>query len=191
MLTLIAVNILIFFACEYLGGSEDLELMHRLGVLYVPDLQNGEYWRLFTAMFLHYGFAHLMSNMVSLFAFGGYMEHAIGHVRFLLLYMLGGLAGSLACWFWDVQTGEYVFSAGASGAVFALMGGMLTLVILRRELTRGVSVPRMLLAVVLSLYPAFYMEDISLAAHVGGLIGGLVIMGALLPTIRSGGGKRW
>ena len=92
---LLAANLIAFFASELLGGSEDYNTMLRLGAASAPLIKGGEYWRLFTSMFLHFGFMHLANNMIVLFALGENLENVLGSVRYALLYLAGGLAGNL------------------------------------------------------------------------------------------------
>ena len=180
---LIAVNVLLLFLCEAKGGSEDAGVLYRMGAMYVPDILEGEWWRLFSSMFLHFGFVHLMNNMVSLFVLGGFLENRIGKARYLALYLLGGLAGNLLGLVIEHSSGDYVLSAGASGCIFALMGAMVALALLRRDLLSGIPPARLFVGVVLSFLPGVYSRNISLSAHAGGLLGGFMIMGALLLTM--------
>lgn len=121
---LILLNILIFLIVEFTGGSENGQHMLECGACYAPlILEQGEWYRVFFSMFLHFGAPHLINNILVLFVLGQRLEPAVGKLKFLLIYIAGGLGGNLISLFWDIHTGDYSVSAGASGAVFALMGG--------------------------------------------------------------------
>ncbi len=82
---LLALNILVFIAATAAGGTDNPEVLLDFGALFGPLIADGEYWRLFTAMFLHIGIAHLAFNGFALFIFGGLVERLYGHVRFILI----------------------------------------------------------------------------------------------------------
>jgi membrane associated rhomboid family serine protease len=129
---------------------------------------NGEYYRLFTQMFLHYGLLHLAVNMWALWVIGRSMEAALGPVRFVALYLTAGLAGGVAC---------YVFTpasptAGASGAIFGLFAALF--VVFRRL---GQSTAPIIPLLVVNLAISF-APGISLAGHLGGLVAGGVVAAA-------------
>lgn len=134
-----------------------------------PFVAAGGYYRMITAMFLHFGVIHLAFNMVVLWMFGRVLERDLGPARFLAAYMLSGLAGSVAVYLFSYNTS----TAGASGAVYGLFG---LLILVNRKLSRDNSGIYVLLGLnlVLTVYMGF-----SFAGHVGGLVGGLVC-GAIL-----------
>lgn len=134
-----------------------------------PFVAAGGYYRMITAMFLHFGVVHLAFNMVVLWMFGRVLERDLGPARFLAAYMLSGLAGSVAVYLFSYNTS----TAGASGAVYGLFG---LLILVNRKLSRDNSGIYVLLGLnlVLTVYMGF-----SFAGHVGGLVGGLVC-GAIL-----------
>ena len=104
-----------FFAVEFSGSSEDTMHMLDCGAVYVPFiLENGEYYRIFTSMFLHFGMEHLANNMLALFVLGSRLERTVGKVRFLLIYLLGGITGNLVSLLLEIRTQAYAVSAGAS-----------------------------------------------------------------------------
>ena len=116
-----AANVLIFLGLSFMGMTEDSAFMMEHGAMYVPYLMNGErYYTLITSMFLHFGFSHLMNNMVMLLVIGYSLEPEIGKIRFLLIYLGSGLMGNLVSAWFDVSQGSYAVSAGASGAIFML-----------------------------------------------------------------------
>jgi membrane associated rhomboid family serine protease len=139
---------------------------------------HGEWWRLFTAMFLHASFFHLAVNMYSLYFVGSIMEQVIGRWRFLLLYLASGLAGSAGA----LVLSPLTPTVGASGAIFGVLGGLFILE-RRRHIATGGQVAGL---IVLNLVITFaFSNSISVGGHVGGLIGGMALMLALLQFRRS------
>lgn len=129
-MALILINVLVFIAVEFTGISQDAWHVLEYGAAYTPYIiQNGEVYRLFTSMFLHFGIEHLVNNMLVLFVLGSRLERVIGKIRFLLIYLLGGIAGNVVSLFLELKMQEFSVSAGASGAVFAVMGAMIYIVI--------------------------------------------------------------
>jgi len=151
--------------------------------LEVVGVADGEYYRLITSMFLHYGAFHLLLNMWALWVVGGVLEPLLGRLRFLALYLVSGLGGSVAAYLTagaEVEAfGRPLFgsmntlTAGASGAVFGLFAAFY--VVLRR-LRRDTSMITMIL--VINLIFTFTVPNISVAGHLGGMItGGLIAVG--------------
>ena len=99
---LILANILVFTAVEFTGGSEDTMHMLQCGAAYTPAIMQGEYYRIFTSMFLHFGPQHLGNNMLVLFVLGGRLERTVGKLKYLLIYLLGGMGGNLLCLFLEL-----------------------------------------------------------------------------------------
>lgn len=174
-LSIIGLNIVIFAVMEMTGSTEDVNFMLKWGAAYTPWILKGEWYRLFTSMFLHFGISHLISNMVLLLFMGDMLEGLVGKWRYLLIFLGGGLAGNLLSLFMDVRTGQEIVSAGASGAVYAIIGGMLVLLIRHRGRIQQMTASRLLLMAVLTIYYGFQSSGIDNAAHVGGLAGGILL----------------
>ena len=161
--------------------------MIRWGAAYTPLIQAGEYYRLFTCMFLHFGFQHLLNNMLLLFFLGDYVERFIGKVRYLILYLAGGFLASLFSYLQDLQQGQDTVSAGASGAVFAVLGGLIVLILLHRGRLEDLTLPRVLIMALLSLWVGFQSVGVDGFAHLGGFLAGAALMLLLkLPDLFSG-----
>lgn len=177
---LIAINVIVFFALSFFGMTEDAEYMLEHGAMYVPYMLEGEgYYRLFTSMFLHFGIDHLANNMVMLGAIGWNLEYEIGKIKFLIIYLGSGLVGNILSAFGDLMTGEYAVSAGASGAVFGIIGALLYVVIRNKGQIGTISGRGLMFMVILSLYYGFTSSGVDNLAHIGGLIAGFVL-GVLL-----------
>lgn len=172
---LILLNTLIFLIVEFTGGSENGQHMLECGAAYAPlILEQGQWYRVFSSMFLQFGAPHLINNMLVLFVLGQRLEPAVGRLRFLLIYIAGGLGGNFISLFWDMRTGDYSVSAGASGAVFAVMGGMIYVIIRHRGRVADLTMKQMLIMAAFSLYFGFASEGVDNAAHAGGLLCGFL-----------------
>lgn len=173
---LLAVNILTFIVLSFLGDTQSSQFMYDHGAVFAPAvIENGEYYRLFTSMFLHFDFSHLMNNMIMLGALGTTVEPELGSIKTLILYLLSGLGGNLLSLGADWTSGALVVSAGASGAIFGLMGALVWLVIRNRGGYGRIYGRRVYLMVGLSLYYGFTSTGVDNYAHVGGLICGFLL----------------
>ena len=176
-MALILINVLVFIAVEFTGTSQDAWHVLEYGAAYTPYIiQNGEVYRLFTSMFLHFGIEHLVNNMLVLFVLGSRLERVIGKIRFLLIYLLGGIAGNVVSLLLELKTQEFSVSAGASGAVFAVMGAMIYIVIRNKGWLGDLSMRQILVMAAFSLYFGFTSSGVDNAAHIGGLLAGFVLV---------------
>ncbi len=173
---IVAVNVLIFLLCAVFGDPEDAIFILEHGGMY-PDfiLAGGEWYRVFTSMFLHFGIEHLMNNMVMLFFAGKYLEEALGHIRYLLLYLLSGVGAGLFSLFMMVRESEAAVSAGASGAVFGVIGGLLWVALRNKGRLGNLTARGIAFMAALSLYYGFTSVGVDNWGHVGGLAGGIVL----------------
>lgn len=180
---LIVVNIGIFIILMLLGKSEDTLFLLEHGAMYEPYVaEGGEYYRLVTSMFLHFGIRHLLNNMVMLGALGWNLEPETGKVRFLIIYFISGIGGNLLSLMLNQFSGRVVVSAGASGAIFGLMGALVCVVIRKKGHVGRLDKRGLIPMVILSLYFGFTSTGVDNAAHVGGLLCGFLleaILGAL------------
>lgn len=178
---LIAINIIVFLLETVAGGSTDIRVARRFGAMTVRDIRRGQWWRLITSMFVHFGFVHLACNMMSLLYLGVVIEMAFGtrimtgSLFLIVTYLVSGLLGNLLTWAVQESSGQYdVVSAGASGAICGLLGvyvAMLFVPSLRAYLNVGAIVTNVFLCIA----PGLGNRGINLSAHVGGLIGGFLI----------------
>jgi len=143
------------------------------GTNYGPLTLEGEWWRLFTSLFLHFGLLHLLFNMWALWSLGQITEKLYGSVYFLVLYIFAGLCGSVASLLWHPD----INSAGASGAIFGVIGGLLAFMMnpKTRVPASVASAQRSsaLVFIAYNLFNGFAHAGIDNAAHIGGLAGGL------------------
>lgn len=173
---LIAVNILYFFWLEFRGSTENAAFMVEHGAMYVPlVVREGEYYRLLTAVFMHFGISHLVNNMVILFVLGDNLERALGKVKYLVFYLICGVGANVFSMVVSIREYELAVSAGASGAIFGVIGGLLYVVIRNRGRLEDLSTRQLALFVACSLYFGFTSTGIDNAAHVGGLVLGFLL----------------
>lgn len=177
---LIAVNVLYFIFLEIKGSSENTGIMVQYGALYAPlVVLKKEYYRLVTAMFMHFGIHHLVNNMLVLFVLGDNLERALGRVKYLIFYMACGIGANLVSVYVYWTTEPNVLSAGASGAVFGVVGGLIYAVLRNKGRLEDLSSRQLILMAVFSLYLGFTNTGTNNTAHMSGIIIGL-LMGAVL-----------
>ena len=173
--TLIGINVGVFLLGLLLGGELNGtgSWIYEKGVLVstavdssgqVIGVSEGEWWRLLTATFLHYGLIHLGMNMLVLWMIGPPLEEYFGHWRYLLVYLVAGLAGSAGALLWSPDA----LTVGASGAIWGIMGAALVLEARRIWVFGG----QALGLVLLNLAITFLIPGISIGGHIGGLVGG-------------------
>jgi rhomboid protease GluP len=183
---LVFINVLVFLIMVFSGVSvfqpANGDLL-AFGANFKPYTLGGQYWRLFTACFVHIGLLHLAMNMYALIFIGLLLEPVLGKARFLTAYLIAGLVASINSLYWN----DNVLSAGASGAIFGMYGVLLSL------LTTGLvhkSVRKQVLGsiVFFVIYNLAYGlksdSGIDNAAHIGGLVSGVIIGYALFPSVR-------
>lgn len=177
---LIAVNVLVYLVLEFLGDTRDGAFIAYYGGMFPSFLlENHQWWRLFTAGFLHFGASHLVNNMVILFFMGERMERAVGHLKMLVIYLISLLGGSMLSFGMMLYTGDYAVSAGASGAVFGIIGGFLWVVLLHKGRMEDITTKRLLFMIVLSIYYGFSSSGIDNWGHIGGIVTGFLVSAIL------------
>ncbi len=180
---LIALNVLVFFVVFALSGA-NLNVLNllRYGALNSILVQNGEFWRLITAGFLHGGIFHLLFNMYSLYIIGTQIENFVGKWKFLAIYFCSMLTASLM----SCVISPNSVSVGASGAIFGLLGALVYFGYHYRLYLGSVLRNQIIPLILFNLLLGFMVSGIDNAAHIGGLIGGLLISMALGVQKREG-----
>jgi membrane associated rhomboid family serine protease len=170
---LVGANLLIFLV-QLWAGDNFTDRFSLIGRAWVPELgvafqgvAEGQWYRLLTSMFLHGSVMHIAFNMLSLWWIGGPLEAALGRARYLALYFVSGLAGSALTYLLAAPTQS---SLGASGAIFGLFGA--TAVLMRRL---KYDMRPVIILLVINLVITFGWSSIAWEAHVGGLVGGVLI----------------
>ena len=166
--TLIAAN-LILYVLTILPGIGTLILNYGIQLNYF--IQIGEWWRIFTAMFLHADFMHVLFNMFSLYLFGPELERIAGKARFTTIYLLSGIVGNVATYL--LNSGGYA-SLGASRAIFGIFGAFGALVYYTRR-TMPMLRKLILPIIVISVIMTFLQSNVNIYAHLGGLATGFLL----------------
>lgn len=173
---LVMINVLKFFRTEMNGSSQDVYYIISAGAMYGPAFLDGyEYYRIFTHFFLHSGFEHLASNMVSLVVLGYALENRIGRGWFCFIYMFSGVFAGLVSVFYNLSGYYERVSCGASGAIYGLLGALLVVLIITRRNNLQKEAFRFLLGAVLVLYSGMQGSGIDNTAHMGGFLGGFLV----------------
>lgn len=174
---LILINVIVFALMYIYGnGSEDIETLKNFGANYIPLVKSGEYIRLITSAFVHIGIIHLLSNMYALYVIGRQVEQLYGRMKYILIYFISAIMGSL---FTVVFSSSNTVAAGASGAIFGLLGALLYFGYSYRGYIGNSIINQVLPAILLNLVIGFSSPNIGNSAHIGGLIGGYLISMAL------------
>ena len=177
---LLVANLVVFALMERAGGSQDPTVLDRFGALFGPLVAEGQYWRLLTAIFLHVGFVHVAFNSLGLFVFGTAFERACGPLRMMAVYVGAGLAGSALSYL----ASPAVRSAGASGAIFGLLGALAVYLVVNRQEFGKLGqreITTVLFLAAMNLLNGLTTPGVDNWAHVGGLIGGAALGLAVIP----------
>lgn len=173
---LIALNIGYFLFLEMIGSTEDSMFMIQHGAMFEPLVrERGEYFRLLTSVFMHFGVNHIANNMIILFILGDNMERALGHVKYLIFYLICGVGANIVSMMVNVMQGDVVVSAGASGAIFGVIGGLLYAVAINHGRLEDLSTRQLTVMILCSLYFGFTSTGVDNVAHVAGLLIGIVM----------------
>ncbi|MBM6754763.1 rhomboid family intramembrane serine protease [Lactobacillus alvi] len=172
---LISVMVIIYLGMLVTGGFTTYNLL-RWGALYPPLVVHSQWWRLFTAGFIHLGWEHILMNGLTLYLIGYYVEQLFGHWRLLGLFILSVLGGNLASFAFDPTA----IAAGASTGIFGLFGAF---IFLGSEFRNNNGVRLMarqfLILVVVNVVFDIFMPHVGLAAHLGGFLVGFLAAAAL------------
>ncbi|TFJ93669.1 rhomboid family intramembrane serine protease [Lentibacillus salicampi] len=180
---LLAVNVLIYLLLELNGNSTSTETLIKFGAKYNPAIiENGEWWRVVTSMFLHIGLLHLFMNMLAVYYLGTIVERIYGSLRFLLIYFLAGIGGGLASFAFTTSV-----SAGASGALFGLFGALLFFGCIHKRIFFQTMGMNLLIIIGINIVFGLSVPQVDNGAHMGGLVAGFIASAVLyLPKKKNG-----
>ena len=167
---IMAICIILFILMELSGGSTNSQTLLKYGANLDVLVKNGEYYRLFTCIFLHIGIMHLLCNMYSLYIVGNSVENLFGKVKYLIIYFISGICGSIL----SLAFCHNTISAGASGAIFGLLGALLYFGYYYRAYLGSTIKNSVIQVILINLIIGFMVPGISNAAHIGGLVGGIL-----------------
>lgn len=174
-LIMAAVNVIVFIVLSILGDTQSAAFMETHGAAWTPAILAGGYYRLFTSMFLHFGIVHLLYNMLCLITLGDELERLTGPVRYLIIYFGAGLAGNLLSLAWEMHMDEYAISAGASGAIFGVIGALFVIMLRLGVRSGRMSAKRLGVVALLMIAQGFFEPGTDNIAHIGGFLGGMLL----------------
>ncbi len=169
-----ALNVFMFAAETCMGGGTDPRVLYRLGALLPPAVRAGEWWRMITAAFLHFGALHLTMNMLGLWILGPFVEFALGFRRFVLVFLLTGIGSMAVIMALSSTDDPQSLTVGASGGIMGLVGATGALM-LRGWLLEGAHVAKRRLVLVLMIVAMQTLFDsvvpqVSMTAHLSGTV---------------------
>jgi len=181
---LITIAVTVMFFITLLSGGFSNQNLYNLGALFTPAVDiDGEYYRLFTVMFLHGSVMHYIFNtMFGLFLISSALERLIGSVKFTLIYFLSGLGASGFIYLIYLITGEPSLGVGASGAIFGVLGAFFYLTYKHPEWFSVQDISSIRGLIFINLIFTFIAPNISIPAHVGGLVMGVLLTMLLTPS---------
>lgn len=175
-ISIVAVNVLIFFILEIRGSTLNTKYMYEAGAMYWPDIvEKKQYYRLFTSMFLHFGIEHLANNMIVLLYMGNILEKILGKTKYLFIYFISGILAGVASMQYNIFQEVTPVAAGASGAIFGIVGAMVYIVTISKGKVENLTLRQVLFFAFLSLYTGLTSQGVDNMAHIGGLVSGLVL----------------
>jgi len=176
---LLSVNVLVFIAMSFAGGSTNSEVLIDFGAMYGPYLGAGQPWRLVTAMFIHVGIFHLAFNSIGLWIFGRMAETLFGPSKFVLIYVLAGLCGAVVSYIFN----PIAIAAGASGAIFGVLGALAAFFLtMYKDPNARKNLYGLLGLAALNLIFGFLSEGVDNWAHMGGFLAGFFLGYFLTPV---------
>lgn len=185
-LSIIVINIAIFILSGF-GVGQRSDTFIEYGAMYWPlMIEEGQYYRLFTYMFLHSGIEHILNNMLILFFIGNTLERTIGKWKYLIIYFVSGILAGIVSMRYNMLQEIAHYCVGASGAIFGVCGAVAYLVIVNKGRLEDLSKRQIILFVFLSLYGGFTSQNVDNAAHIGGLISGIILAAILYRKPKKG-----
>jgi rhomboid protease GluP len=171
---IIFLQLILFLLINFVPFGEMVLFLGAGSNLFINE---GEYWRFLTPIFIHRDFGHLFFNSFSLVLFGPALEHILGKVKFLLGYIGAGVIASVAVYFIEAATYSHI---GASGAIFGLFGIYVYMAIYRKDLIDSANSQIVMTILIIGLIMTFVSPNIAILGHIFGLIGGLLLAPPLL-----------
>ena len=175
---ILVINLVMAVLLIVTGGFDTLNLVKFGALVPILVIEEGEYYRIVTAMFLHGGFLHLLSNSFVLYYIGAYMERLVGPKKYLLIYMISGIISSIFVLF---LASDLSVTIGASGAIFGVIGGLLVLTFLRKEWFSDHAIRTIRQLIIINVVITFLVPNISIPGHMGGLIAGILLCYLMAP----------
>lgn len=174
---LVACNVIVFIVLELMGSTQDSWFMVNHGASFAPYILAGgkEYMRLLYSVFLHFGPEHLFHNMIGLFFIGDNLERAMGHARYLIFYLLCGVGASVCSMTVHAFAEPFTVSAGASGAICGVVGGLLWVVMANRGRLEEMTTGRVAFLIFYLIYGGLQSTGVDNIAHISGALLGFIL----------------
>ena len=172
---IIVLNVLVFLYTDLFAYSQNDAIVNAGALSWYAVLEQGQWYRLLTCMFLHSNLEHIFNNMLILGYVGSCLEEKIGSIRYGILYLASGILAGCASMGYNMLQNDNVVSIGASGAIFGVIGAMLFVVLARRNEEDRYTVRQIAVMAVLSLYGGLTSQGVDNAAHFGGFIAGFIL----------------
>lgn len=187
---IIILNILVFMITDYYNARQNSRLLDGGSLSWMSIINNKEYYRILSYMFLHSGLNHIANNMIVLFFIGDKLERATGTWKYTVIYFASGIIAGITSMSYNMLNNTLSESVGASGAIFGVVGAMAYIVMINRGRLNDISRTQMILFVIFSLYGGLTSQGVDNAAHIGGLLSGAVLAAILYrkPKISHGRG---
>lgn len=172
---LMIINIIVFIMMTLSGGSENIENLIRFGANSKILVAEGEWWRLFTASFIHIGFFHILFNMYFFYSLGPVFERLFGSMNFLIIYLIAGIFGNLLSFAFG---SPYTVSAGASTSLYGMLGLAIGLMATYRddEIIRSFGASFISVVVINVIY-SLLAPGVGIYGHLGGFVAGFLLAG--------------
>ncbi len=169
-----AVNLLLFVGPDLLNVPCSLEELLMAGGMHGFVGEDGEYYRLLTAAFIHFSFSHVMNNMLVGAVLGQRLENIVGSIRFVILYLVSAVGANVVSMLYYSRFDPASLSAGASGAVFGIVGGLLGISLRKRD-SVDITPKQIAVYALLSLYSGFATTGVNNIAHLSGMVFGFLL----------------
>ncbi|MFQ9511393.1 MAG: rhomboid family intramembrane serine protease [Lachnospiraceae bacterium] len=173
---LIIINIIVFVLTEWNGDTTSAAYMFECGAIqYGYFITHPQFWRLISSAFLHFGIAHLFNNMLVLAYIGDNLERVLGRWKYLLLYFVSAVGSNLISVYWYQHTGNiFAVSAGASGAIFGVVGALLYILIRNNGRLDDINSRQLILMIAFTIFHGITTVEVNNSAHIGGIIVGFI-----------------
>lgn len=172
---IVILNVIIFLFTAFSSSVTSENLIDAGALNWQAVYQHNQYYRLFTYMFLHYGLQHVANNMIVLLVIGDNLERAMGKWKYVITYFASGVIAGIVSLSYNMFNNSNSISVGASGAIFGVVGAMVYIVIVNKGRLEDISIWQIALFVVFGLYGGLTSQGVDNAAHIGGLLAGVIL----------------